>query len=296
MAYSATFESRDALSLEEFVDAVRRSVDVTDPFSLREAGPILHALSLNRRLFDDVIADAVKANASSGGLQQSFNAYTDATFLLGGCPDQSFFVRANVWRKPKVVAGSLKMQNELYSYDAAHDHNFDFLTVGYFGSGYTTRIFEYDSESLTGEIGKPVEIQFLEETNLPVGKVMMYRKSTDIHCQKPPSETSISLNLMAPVPFEGFKEQYFFDLEKSSVGGFVPGPAAYQVSLLSLAGDLGDGNMIEPLLSIATKGICSRTRASAIEALLNIDPGLHEFVAERCSKDFSVLVSKALTL
>jgi len=295
MAYSYEFECGGPISLEEFVCSISENIDVNDADSLQESARYLHALSLNTHLFDDVITDAIERNASIGGLQESFNAYTDATFLLDGCPNQSFYVRANVWKKPKEIAGRLDFQNEKYSYEAAHDHNFDFVTVGYFGPGYRTRIYEYDHSKITGQVGELVDITLLEETTLPTGKVMMYRKSVDIHTQMPPTDTSISVNLMVPPPWEDYKEQYYFDVENGAVGGFVMGPVNYQVSVLSLAADIGDESMLDPLIAIATGSACARTRASAIDTVLKIAPNMRDMMLSRCGTDPHPLVAKSLS-
>jgi hypothetical protein len=70
------------------------------------------------------------------------------------------------------------------------------MTVGFFGPGYETTIYEYDSSKVTGFVGESVDLRFLETTQLPPGKVMLYRPHADVHAQYPPSELSISLNLM----------------------------------------------------------------------------------------------------
>lgn len=54
----------------------------------------------------------------TGGVQ-SKNGYTDATFLLGASRKNEFYIRANVWTKPKKQNGSLEWENKLYSYHIA---------------------------------------------------------------------------------------------------------------------------------------------------------------------------------
>src|SRR4051794_9308957 len=54
-----------------------------------------------------------------------------------------FYVRAMLW---PAIPESKESAEELrkYSYYVAHDHNFGFMTVGYFGPGYRTKFFSSD--------------------------------------------------------------------------------------------------------------------------------------------------------
>lgn len=295
MALTLNYGAEDAISLEEFMSTVSSCLDPRDPDSIQACGKYLYALSLNRTLFDEIISDAVKAHASARGLQESFNGYRESTFLLGKCAEADFFVRANVWKPPEPVAGSLELQSSIYSYSLAHDHNFDFVTVGYFGPGYSTSIYEYDNNEVRGTIGERVDINHLEDTTLPVGKVMMYRKSVDIHTQLPPPDTSISINLMVQPPRVEYREQYCFDIAKGTIADYVEGPVDYQVSLLSLAASLGDDNLIDPLLAIARNGLSGRTRAAAVRAVLELSVDQYDRVLTECGADKDPLVIASLS-
>lgn len=294
MALTLESGATSAISLENFISVVNSNLDPRDANSIEECGKYLHALSLNKGLFDEIISDAIKTNASTRGFQESFNGYREMTFLLGKCPQSKFFVRANVWKPPVAVAGDLDLQNDIYSYNLAHDHNFDFITAGYFGPGYSTRIFEYDHKKVQGWVGEHVDLTHLEDTTLPVGKVMMYRKSLDIHTQLPPPDLSISINLMVQPPLDKYREQYSFDIAKSEIADFVEGPVNYQISLISLAAKLGGDDLIDPLLAIAKGGLSGRTRAAAIDAVLNISSNLYSTVLTECGSDKDALVVSKL--
>ena len=285
MALTLHSDATEALTLEEFMSIVSATLDPRDPDSIAQCGTHLHALSLNKSLFDGIIQDAISTSDVSRGFQESFNGYREMTFLLGKCPKRKFFVRANVWKPPVAVAGDLNLQNDIYSYNLAHDHNFDFITVGYYGPGYNTRIHEYDYRRVEGRIGEHVELNYLEDTTLPVGKVMMYRRSVDIHTQLSPPDTSISINLMVQPPLDEYREQYGFDTSSSTIADYVEGPVNYQVSLLSLAATLGGDDFIEPLIAIAQNGVSGRTRAAAIDAVLKISPDLYSRILSQCGND-----------
>ncbi|MEG3091658.1 hypothetical protein [Sphingomonas sp. PB1R3] len=284
----------DAMELEDFMEVVSSILNPYDVSSIEYCSKYLYALSLNKNIFDSIILDALKRHASSRGLQEAFNGYREMTFLLDRCRHGNFFVRANVWKPPRAVAGNLDLQNDIYSYNLAHDHNFDFLTVGYFGPGYKTSIYEYDHTKVQGRIGEHVELKHLEDTTLPVGKVMMYRKSVDVHTQLPPGDTSISINLMVQPPRPEYREQYCFDVAQSKIAGYVDGPVSYQCSLLSMAACLGAEDLIEPLFAIAKKSISGRTRARAITAILNISPHLSNKVLSACGTDKNPFVISCL--
>lgn len=294
MALTLENGAAGAMSLEHFISTVSSSLDPRDPDSIKECSRYLYALSLNKNLFDEIINETVKSHAATGGFQEVFNGYREMTFLLGKCPQGKFFVRANVWKPPVAVAGGLDLQNDIYSYNLAHDHNYDFLTVGYFGPGYSTRIFEYDYKKVQGKLGEHVDLTYLEDTTLPVGKVMMYRRSIDIHTQLPPPDMSISINVMVQPPPSEYREQYCFDIAKGTIAGFVEGPVNYQVSLLSLAASLGGDDLIDPLLAIAKNGLSGRTRAAAIDAVLNISSDLYCTVLTQCGADQDPLVISSL--
>src|SRR5262249_50680818 len=150
--------------------------------------------------------------------------------------------------------------NHLFSYQIPHDHNFSFLTVGYWGAGYETAIYEYDRSRVSGRAGEPVQLSFLERTTLPRGKVMFYRALTDVHCQEPPEEFSISLNLVLPLAEP--EEQLFFDLDSSTVTEHGSAPGAGIVALCRLATHLGGGHTIGALEEIAHRHACRRARAA----------------------------------
>lgn len=294
MALTLEISDTGALELDEFISIVSAELDPGDTASIIECGKYLHALSMNRRLFDDIIRDVIEAQDSTRGFQQSYNGYREMTFLLGKCPQSKFFVRANVWKPPISVAGDTSLQSDIYSYSLAHDHNFDFVTVGYYGPGYRTSIFEYDNGKVDGYVGEHVDIEHLEDTGLPTGKVMMYRKSVDIHTQYPPEDTSVSINLMVQPHRSEYREQYSFDIESSQIAGFVEGPVNYQVSLLSLAAALGDEDLVGPLIKVAENALSGRTRAAAITALLEMSPDFYEMLLSKCGADRHPLVVSSL--
>lgn len=70
------------------------------------------------------------------------------------------------------------------------------MTVGYYGPGYETELYQYNPKEVNGYVGETVELEHLGRTKLPNGRVMVYREKVDVHTQFPPAQLSVSLNLM----------------------------------------------------------------------------------------------------
>jgi hypothetical protein len=197
---------------------------------------------------------------------QKDSPYSAQSLSLGGV-HKKFYLRANVWL-PKRELHSVNDAGEanLYSYDFAHDHNFDFLTVGYFGPGYETDIYEYDVREVRGEVGEVVDMKFLESTSLPYGKMMIYRASRDVHVQKFPCEFSISLNLLTPGK-EPIRDQFAFDLRTRAISSVIRSNLSGRSLLMEAAAALGDRDTDDMIQFIADSHHCCRTREAAARAL-----------------------------
>src|SRR3546814_6946369 len=85
---------------------------------------------------------------------------------------------------------------QAFAYGLPHDHNLHFLTTGYWGPGYVSDYYDYDTEAVDGRLGEPLSLQFVERSRLSEGKMMLYRAHRDVHSQLPQERLSVSLNLM----------------------------------------------------------------------------------------------------
>jgi hypothetical protein len=207
-----TGSDKDAsISLDEFVHDVQGTLDPQDPSTLLALAPRLRRLANNRKFLADFISEEMLCWEDF----QRDTLYTSQVFQLA--VGDSFIVRANVWEPPRIDDKSPGQRDGLFMYQDAHDHNFSFLTVGYFGAGYQTTIYECDPDSVTGVPGTRVDMTFSETTTLPEGKVMMYRAGQDIHRQEYPTEYSLSLNLLVLGPQQASREQHYFDLERRTI-------------------------------------------------------------------------------
>ena len=282
MALTISVDTDRVLSLEDYLEFARGRLRVDDDDAVCGSAGELARLANNRGFLAQRLGEELR----SGRAFQADNGFTAQSFLLGGGAD--FYLRANIWMPPEELGLPRDRGNHLFSYQIPHDHNFSFLTVGYSGSGYETTIFEYDRDSVAGWAGEPVELRFLERTTLPRRKVMYYRALRDVHCQEPPEEFSISLNLV--IPLAQPEEQLFFDLRSSTVTGHGSAPGAGLVTLCRLARHLGGRETLPGLEAIAERHACRRARAAAYDAWAALAPGSEEIVWRRALADRAELV------
>jgi hypothetical protein len=257
MALTLTHETSQTLTLEEFVEICNREMNVEDEASVIAMAPYLKRLANNPAFLIRYVVDKLRASSTpewSGG-------YTAQSMILATLKHSH--VRANLWMASGIYGGDTQWEDNLYTYGFAHNHNFQLLTVGMWGSGYGTKIYELCTPDLTGYIGEPVKLRFLEQTKLSKGKMMYYRRTLDIHDQLPPDDFSISLNLMPSDRKIGTTEQYEFDIEKCRVAGVIGGQVSAKVSMLVIAKHLADPALGEQALAIAGSNPNHRIRVAA---------------------------------
>lgn len=291
MAISTFHVATSPIDLDEFLDYVEASIDVRAADSMVEAAHMLERLAQNKKLLIDVYNTELKDFHD----RKAGAAYSPSSAILGKGRKKNFIVRANLWPPLSDTPGK-SIEQEMFSYNLAHDHNFDFLTANYFGPGYSTDIWEYDGPGdISGYEGEPVNVRFVERTTLHSGKQLLYRRCKDIHIQYPPTDFSASINLMAPTDEDIITDQFVFDLERRLLKGHPAGcPASRRVHMLDIAGALGNEDTVEVLLDIARTHPCQRSRAAALEGVLHIAPDCAALVGEAFESDRSHFVRKIL--
>lgn len=188
-----------------------------DEGSLAHAALWLRRLGNNRAFLGDLfVAELAARHREDNGE----NAYGPQAFMLSSPGVSNFFLRANIW--PSADEHMLRAGGGAsFVYDLPHDHNFHFLTLGYFGPGYWSDYYEYDHEEVAGWRGEQVDLRFVERARLEEGKVMLYRAHCDVHRQLPPDALSVSLNIMHTSGAQAWLDQYSFDVEQSRVSRIV---------------------------------------------------------------------------
>lgn len=249
-------------SLGECVDALAASgFDPGDEENLLHAAGWLRRLGNDRDFLGDVLIDELARRHRDDVLD---NSYGPQVVMLAP-PRGQFFIRANIWPSEQdyMVRAS---GGSSFVLGLPHDHNFNFLTLGYFGPGYWSDYYEYDYAEVAGYRGEPVpSLRFVERSRLEPGKLMLYRAHLDVHAQLPADSLSVSLNIMHMTGAQGWLDQYRFDLEQGTIGAILsPGPTE---ALLKVAVGLGSDEALDLAHRFARHHPSDRLRLACWDAL-----------------------------
>lgn len=204
----------DVSNLAECSDALLASgFDPADEDSLHHAARQLRRLGNNRSFLGDLILAELAGRHREELPDQS---YGPQVIMLSRPDAGQFFLRANIW--PSANEHMMRASGAAaFVYGLPHDHNFDFLSLGYFGPGYWSDYYEYDYAEVTGWRGEPVDLRFVERSRLEEGKLIHYRAHRDVHRQLPADSLSVSLNVMHASGAQGWLDQYRFDLDGGAI-------------------------------------------------------------------------------
>jgi hypothetical protein len=194
---------------------------------------------------------------------------------------QTFFVRANIWLPKLADEVHQKSEQTLYAYELPHDHNFHFVTVGYYGDGYRTDLYSYDIDKVTGYLGEHIEIESLGPKTLGPGDIMVYKANADIHVQYQPDSLSVSLNMIPlsnPHIFES--PQFVFDVENKTICAGVSDQVSSRIFLLDFFRHMHNENTISLLGDVMVKHECPRTRGAALSVIHDIAPNDGDYFAK----------------
>jgi hypothetical protein len=261
MAISYTLNTSEIISFKELTDFVTETLDPDDVDTLAACTEKLQMLSNNESFITEIIHEEL----SDTKLFQANNTHSAQSLMLFKHP--KYYMRLNIWPPSSEREDIRQWQDQLYFYLRAHDHNFNFLTVGYYGSGYGTELWEYDSESVVGYAGESVDLTFLEKTRLPKGKAMLYRASKDIHSQFPPEDYSVSINILPTTLNIVRKEQFYFDLDNKTIVGTAANNGTGRYLMLNLAAKFGNGKTVNLLQDLAHTHEIPYVRLKAFDAL-----------------------------
>ena len=259
MAVDICVDNDDTIELADLVDFLTENkIDPADHASLVQAAPMLKSLYNNRRFLAETVADDLKNYRSL----PDNDRYSSNIIVLYAKKGQPFFLRACLWLSGKErVASNVTMQG----YIDAHDHNYNFLTVGYAGPGYGSRYYEYEHDQVIGYPGEAVSLRFVEESYLTPGKVLLYRALRDVHDQIPPESLSVSINIIERSLRARVTEQYAFDKNLTHVTKLVNRTAA--APLFSIMAHCGNDEDRELLETISRRHSSHRIRFHALQAL-----------------------------
>jgi hypothetical protein len=274
------------LSLEEAADAIAAmGFDGADEEAFVAVAPILAGLAADRAFLGTLMVEELKDRARR---QERDNDYGAQVVLLHR--QDGWFLRANIW--PAADDPLLRRNGAArFFYGVPHDHNFSFLTVGYWGPGYWSDAYEADDASLAGVPGEPARLRFTGRRRLEPGEMRLYRAHCDVHAQDPPDHTSISLNLVGGGGTQAFRDQYRFDLESGRIAGQLAHSATE--AMLALLPDLGGPEGADLLDRFARRHPCDRIRFGAVAAQAGAaaDLAAREAVLARAADDASPTVA-----
>ena len=224
------------IGFDEFAAVLDEArLDPRDEDALAALAPLLRRLAANRSFLAERVIAELETRCAR---QERGNAYGAQVVMLHRAP--GCFVRANFWpsARDSVVRAS---GTAPFFYGLAHDHNFSFLTVGYWGPGYWSDYYEYDGGAVAGFPREKVDLRFVERSRLAEGRMLLYRAHRDVHVQHPADRFSVSLNIVASSPATAWRDQYRFAVARGEIAGqlaLAPGEVLMPLAL-QLGGEEG---------------------------------------------------------
>ena len=262
-----THAETTATSLEEVLSTLERSgFHPEDEENLQASARLLARLGNNRDFLADLLVAELAQNHRE---EQEGNAYGAQSLMLSPPGNGNWFLRANIW--PSRDEHAFRASGGApFVYDLPHDHNFHFLTLGYFGPGYWSDYYEYDYAAVTGWSGEPVDLRFVERARLEPGKVMLYRAHRDVHRQIPPDALSVSINIMHCSGAQGWLDQYAFDLDRSRLSRILSNGSSEAFIRIAVA--LGSDEASDLAHGFLRQHPSDRMRLACAGALASIAP------------------------
>lgn len=200
------------LERAEFCERFRElKIKPGDDAALEAAAPLLSGLFANRQLAKEVAREALD-NCLAGAISTVASPQTIKVADLG----DGHYLRMVYWPSKDDEFFS-KADNSIFYYGKPHDHNFSFLTVGYDGPGYSSDYYEIPAGLHEWYPGCDVTLDHIGEKTLHFGSGMLYRRHVDVHSQKPPAESSISINIMSPATIGPGSSQFIFNADCTKV-------------------------------------------------------------------------------
>lgn len=259
----AIFEAERATPLDAD-EVINRVAKITSPRGspkfMEEAAHYLQRFNAN----EHVIRRHIERYGGLAGARRTFVPPQTFGLLIR----DGLGLRANVWPTMRQSSPYAGQETLLYAYDLPHNHDFTFLTVGHFGPGYETDLYEVDAATITGEAGQSVKLENYSRQELSNGRVLAFESYSDLHTQFPPPELSISINLIV---LETGKtgEQVFFDTANQTVIGAIDEGTPGRIKLtLDLAAAFPTDETIEILENFAETCRYERLRMRAHDHLV----------------------------
>ena len=242
-----------------------RGFDPEEEESLHHAALQLRRLGNDRSFLGDLLIEELKRDQREDSGE---NSYGPQVIMLKPSGKGNYFIRANIW--PSEDEHAMRASGGgAFVYSQPHDHNFNFLTLGYFGPGYWSNYYEYEYEDVVGYRGEPVALRFIERSRLEEGKIMLYRAHVDVHDQAPGDALSISINIMHTTGAQAWLDQYGFDLEQSRISRILSNGSSE--AFLRIAVGMGCENARDLAVNFGAGHASDRMRLAAWGALASVE-------------------------
>lgn len=273
----------DVISLDEAVETLNENgFDANDRESLDANARLLSGLYANRHFLADIMIERLKGEYSRDNMIGYTAQVVEVAMVKG------HLIRAVIWpgESDRIYEASGKSP---FVFDLAHDHDFHFLTTGYFGPGYWSRHFIQDPTRNSGVPGEKVELTEQGDLQLCPGDVHFYRAHVDVHAQLPAPSLSVSLNIVQSGLECGWASQFRYDLKNCVIDSVLNGSA--NEALLHLLPHLDGANGRDLVEQFAETHYSPRVRMRAWEALARAHPDQADGFWERAAKDRTPMVS-----
>ena len=178
------------ITYEEYLDYLNKEVDFDNKKSIIQSSYMMQALSRNKKWFFELINNYL--------LKKNYSFYDDAypsTSFIVKNDDPRYTLRINLWF-PDSNEYSKQTKELLFAVDFPHDHNFDLLTTGLYGEGYTSEFYSYNECNDNFPLNHKVKIKKMDTLQLHEGTSIFMDANKDIHTQTLPKTISASFNLL----------------------------------------------------------------------------------------------------
>lgn len=181
----------NVISYDEYVEYLTDHVDFDDQQSIINSSYMMQSLCRNTDWFYSLLNGYLQ---KQNPYETSDNPYPSNSIVVKN-DDPRYVLRINIWF-PDSTKYSDEAKKILFAVNFPHDHDFDLLTTGLYGDGYTSDFYLYDSKDAELSLNESVKIVKKQKYKLSSGSTLFMAANKDIHDQTLPQNISASFNLL----------------------------------------------------------------------------------------------------
>ena len=283
MAIVLKLDNEDRMSLREFVDHLETTFDLEEADSLIGVAPHFRSLAND----PDLIAYHFNAEIQCALNAKNEPRQVSSPLVIASAP--GYCLQAKIWM-PDAQADALRPPPGLVpGVRHAHNHNFNVMTIGYFGPGHIADHYVFNPKEGGNEVGDRVDLRFTERLRIQKNCAVICRETVDAHAHVAPEALSISMSLSIFGDNTQLADRFVFDPQASTLCGYVDTADVYQrASVVRLAGEVGNEQTLELFDALLRRSPSHRVREAALAAtarLTHIDTAERARVIQRALKD-----------